>query len=276
LRSFEPSRYATANPRHTLPKQGRWKLQLIGLCCYPPRGSGLVSQVAFPRIFHRVDPRPCERVLMTLLCFASPTDATISAFVSTLRVTTECLSWDCPKIAPPLYTCRRVHSREWHCCRRFETSGTTVHLRSAFTVSHRPDGLRLFDPARILQRAANHGVRDVLPACEADASSRGPALRSLLPFPSQHPPAFATGSGCHVTSLSAVHRAPCPLILRSRFHGRIAAHTYGASGISRLYSRKGFVAMAPVARIHRPLLPWACCSPPVATIRALLPARLLR
>jgi hypothetical protein len=68
-----------------------------------------------------------------------------------------------------------------HRCLRFGSDGATVQPRSASAVSHRPDGFRLSDLARLLRRAANHGVRGVLPACEAGASPRGPALRSLLP-----------------------------------------------------------------------------------------------
>ena len=70
------------------------------------------------------------------------------------------------KDRPSVVRCRRVHSRcdclpLKACFRRFETGRTTACLRSAFTVFHRPDGLRLFDPARLLHRAANHGVPDV-------------------------------------------------------------------------------------------------------------------
>lgn len=46
--------------------------------------------------------------------------------------------------------------------RSFGIDGATANPRSVSAVLHRPDGLRLSNPARVLQRAADPGVRDVL------------------------------------------------------------------------------------------------------------------
>jgi len=114
-------------------------------------------------------------------------DATIFASDRALRVPAGCLSWDFQR-SPFRRSLPKSPLLRRHCCRRFGMYGAAVHPRSIFAVSHRPDGFRLFDPAHLLQRAADHGVRGVLAVCETAAPPRGPALRSFLPVPSSSPP----------------------------------------------------------------------------------------
>jgi len=146
-----------------------------------------------------------------MLC-VTPTDATIFASNRTLRATVRCLSWDFQR-SPLRRTLLKSPLPPRHRCRRFEMSGATVHLRSVFAVSHRPDSFRLFNPAHVLQCAADHEVRDVSTVCDAASPSRDPALRSLLPVPSAllH---FRAEEWMHVTS-PFPNCSPCTLPSRS-------------------------------------------------------------
>jgi hypothetical protein len=97
-------------------------------------------------------------------------DATISASDRALRAAVRCLSWGFPKIAPPSCAVEEstpapialpdISAR--HRCRCFGTDGATASPCSVSAVSHRPDGFRLSNPARVLQRAADHEVHGVL------------------------------------------------------------------------------------------------------------------
>lgn len=78
-----------------------------------------------------------------------------------LATTIRCLSWDFQR-SPLRRSLPKNPLPLQHCCCRFVMSRTTAHPRSVSTVFHRLDGLRLFDPARLLRRAANHGVSGVL------------------------------------------------------------------------------------------------------------------
>lgn len=136
-------------------------MQLVGLCCCPPPGLP-----GFPRRLLTDllpgGPSSFRINASTLLCFdVAFFDATISASNGGLRPNVGCLSWDFQR-SPLRRTLPKSPLPLRHCCRRFVTSRTTAHPCSVCTVFHRPDGLRLFDPARVLRRAANHGVPGVL------------------------------------------------------------------------------------------------------------------
>jgi len=152
-------------------------------------------------------------------------DATISASNRALRATVRRLSWGFPKIAPP--SCAAEEStpapvfalqestaaKDSH--RNFGTSGATADPCSVSAVFRRPDGLRLSNPARILQRAADHGVHDVLKRPARPSPHRvSPALRSLLPVPSCPMPLSWNRAGRtspEPAFTEAVHRRPFPL-----------------------------------------------------------------
>jgi hypothetical protein len=89
-------------------------------------------------------------------------DAISSASNRTLRASVGCLSWGFPKIAPPSYAAEESTPAASIAARSFETDGATACPRSVSTVFHRLDGLRLFNPAHVLQCAADHGVPGVL------------------------------------------------------------------------------------------------------------------
>jgi hypothetical protein len=99
-------------------------------------------------------------------------DATISASNRALRATVRRLSWGFPKIAPPSCAAEestptatfalQEDSAAKDSRRSFGTSGATADPCSVSAVFRRPDGLRLSNPARVLQRATDHGVHDVL------------------------------------------------------------------------------------------------------------------
>jgi hypothetical protein len=179
-----------------------------------------------------------------------------------------------PKIAPPSFPAEestpaviaRPLKASFH---RFETGRTTACLRSAFTVFHRPDGLRLFDPARLLHRAANHGVPGVSKPLQPLPTRRS-ALRSFLPVPGC--PLLACASKWTDVSspprLRGVHRTSCLLTLHvmvAHFweppYGRIIV------GVSRLFSKSGLVPSSSVAGLRQSILPWACCSPSFTRLR---------
>jgi len=176
----------TAAARHRAPQPhatGTKPAKVAALLAFAAARLEVPSALAYasPRTLHRADSPSFERVVRTLLCFTSP--------------------FPMPPSSPPAGPCgslpdasrrdfqrsplRRSQSKSplprRHCCLRFGSDGATVQPCSASAVSHRPDGFRLSNLARLLRRAANHGVRGVLPACEAGASPRGPALRSVLP-----------------------------------------------------------------------------------------------
>lgn len=118
----------------------------------------------------------------TLVCFnVAYFDITISASNSGLRPSAGCLSWDFQR--SPL---RRLQPKSplphRHCCLCFGTSRTTARPCSAFTVFHRPDGFRLFDPARLLHRASNHGVSGVLMISRPSPRQTVPPSEVFSPF----------------------------------------------------------------------------------------------
>jgi hypothetical protein len=118
-------------------------------------------------------PAPFEVGIGTLLCFASPFPTPPSP-----PPTGPCGPRQMPllgisKDRPSVVCSRRVHShrgarrtRRRRCPedshRSFGIRGATADPRSVSAVLPRPDGLRLSNPARVLQRAADHGVHDVL------------------------------------------------------------------------------------------------------------------
>lgn len=133
---------------------------------------------------------------------------------------------------------------------------------SVSVVLRHPDGFRLFNPARVLQRAADHGVRDVLSSlrsCRPITRSRPSKSSPLSKRLSKHFHARIAG----LTSPACcqdVHRRPSLPVLSEVVR---LTHCCGARLLpwtSRVFSRKGFVAIASVARRNRPILPWACCS----------------
>jgi hypothetical protein len=88
-------------------------------------------------------------------------------------------------------------------------SGTTARPRSASTVFHRPDGLLLSDPARLLHRAANHGVPGVLTVFRLSPH------QTVLPFEVFSPVLAIVSRNARVDWVRR-HRPPClPTLHRS-------------------------------------------------------------
>jgi hypothetical protein len=98
-----------------------------------------------------------------------------------LATTVRCLSWDFQR-SPLRCTLLKSPLPPRHRCRRFETSRTTARLCSASTVFHRLDGFRLFNPARLLHRAANHGVPGVLLISRPTPHQTVPPSEVFSPF----------------------------------------------------------------------------------------------
>lgn len=169
---------------------------------------------ASPRTLHRAAIRPFDRIIRTLLCLSSHSPTLPS---SPPTGPCEPLSDASPGDfqRSPL---RRFQSKNplprRHFCLRIGMYGATVHPRSVFAVSRRPDGFRLFDPARLLRRAPDPEVRGVLSSlrnCRLTTRFR-PSKSS--PRPELPLPAFAARSRCaSPVRCRTVHRTPCLLVL---------------------------------------------------------------
>jgi len=167
---------------------------------------------ASSRTLHRADPSPFEQVIRTLLHFASP--------------------FPTPPSPPPTGPCgppsdaspgdfqrsplRRTLLKSplpWrHRCRHFGSNGATVRPCSVFAVSHRPDDFLLSNPARVLQRAADHEVRGVLNGPRETAAppryscpSKSSPRPQLLTAPLEATRGPTSGPGFH----RGFHRRPC-------------------------------------------------------------------
>jgi hypothetical protein len=131
-------------------------------------------------------------------------------------------------------------------------SGRTVppfRPRSVSVVLRHLDGFRLFNPARLLHRAADHGVRGVsrslrspLPTTRSRPSKSSPLSRQLPPRSRAWAAGLASPDRCR-----AVHRRPSLLVL----HRPPRPHRCGCTGwhrwTSRASSGKGFVVTASVS-----------------------------
>ncbi len=132
-----------------------------------------------------VGPRTGTKVAVhrTLLTFA-PTSSMLpslgSLSLSALRpgvatAPSSCLSWGCPKIAPPSYSLEESTPRT--VASPFGLDPARILPCSALVVSHHLDGLLLPARARVLHLADDHGVHHVSSRLRGE-SPRGAALPS--------------------------------------------------------------------------------------------------
>ena len=155
-------------------------------------------------------------------------DATISASNGALRATSNA-SPGVSKDRPSVECSRRVHSHRGVPVRKqslpkdsrrsFGTSGATADPRSVFAVFHRPDGLRLSNLARMLQRAADHEVHVVLSGLREPSPHR-----AVLPFevfsPSPAARRHLRGALRVVVTVRDLHRFRSPPTLPPHFSRR--------------------------------------------------------
>ena len=163
------------------------KVATLGIRRCPPCGSAS-RLAAASRTSHRADPRSFEWEITTLLCFTSPFPTLPSSPPkASLRETIGCLSWDFPKIAPPPDPLPKSPLPRVTSLPPASGEGEPPPPpRSVSVVLRHLDGFRLFDPARLLHRATDHGVRGVsnglrsrLPTTRSRPSKSSPPSRQL-------------------------------------------------------------------------------------------------
>lgn len=201
-------------------------MRLLGIRRCPPCGSASLLAAA-SRTSHRVDPRSCEWEIMTLLCFTSPFPTLPSSPPkASLRETIGCLSWDFPKIAPPPDPLPKSPLPRTASLPPASGEGEPPPPPCSVSVVLRHlDGFRLFDPARLLHRATDHGVRGVssglrsrLPTTRSRPSKSSPPSRQLPERSHARVAGLASPARCRT-----VHRRPSLLVLFGASSYRIAA-----------------------------------------------------
>ena len=213
LRNLRPSRHAIANqPSHATGTRPV-KVATLGIRRCPPCGSAS-RLAAASRTSHRADPRSFEWEINTLLCFTSPFPTLPSSPPkASLRETIGCLSWDFPKIAPPPDPLPKSPlPRVTSLPPASEGCEPPLPPRSVSVVLRHLDGFRLFDPARLLHRATDHGVRGVssglrsrLPTTRSRPSKSSPPSRQLPVHSRARVAGLASPARCR-----AVHRQTFP------------------------------------------------------------------
>jgi len=193
----------------------------------------------------------------------------------------DCLSWGCPKIAPPSFRIEESAARAARrraSLRRRTASPSRVPsawFRTTSTVSSSPTVQVCFALLPILGFALFHPVTKRESSRRAFCPSklslrRQRRIRALFPA---CPSARACVTGATIAGRS-LHRMPCPLTLHSvHREDDCSSHVrrgcplrLPGAGASRPCSIVGSVARVPVASHESPVLPWAWPIPPVASL----------